>query len=322
MIKTPKFSTLSVDIPEDLISSFYKCFIHFVGDHVYMLYKIKCHLNDTGQNIDSININVKPGLLPDFADQIYKKIFTEDTYNKKSNSVIDLGVVLGSLAEDTLDPIYLNKSTKCKHVKPYVYENTRQVTNNNLQRLPEFNSLFSDSNRDIKDIDILFVNRAPGNGRHIENLDKIIADMQLNVDVIFCEALTLDKQIEYIKRSNKVVFPMGSTQAHMFWCDTRTKFFEIPLPGHRYVNSLLYANQLGVELHQILTEYNSSNKLDITQYHNDHLKPLISTQLTSEQINNEVSWFNKFLKSNNYYLRQYKENITLTELMLNYIVNI
>ena len=115
---------------------------------------------------------------------------------------------------------------------------------------------------------------------------------------------------------------MGSTQAHMFWCDTRTKFFEIPLAGHRYINSLLYAKQLNIELHQILTKYTDDLNLDIIRYHNDHLNPLISTQLTAKQINNEVSWFNKLLKSGEFYQRQYNENITLTEQMFEYIVNI
>ena len=317
-----KFTSLSVDMPDHLISSHYKCFIHFVGDHVYMIYKMKRYLNSIGHNIQSINVNVNPALLPGFADRLYRKIFTEVTYNKKRDDAINAGIVLGSLAEDDLEPIYLNKSSKCNYFESYVYENTRQITSNNLKILPEFNSLFSDNNRDKKDIDILFVNRAPGNGRYIDNLDKFTADTNLSIKIIFCENLDIDEQIEYIKRSHKVVFPMGSTQAHMFWCDTRTKFFEIPLAGHRYINSLLYAKQLNIELHQILTKYTDDLNLDIIRYHNDHLNPLISTQLTAKQINNEVSWFNKLLKSGEFYQRQYNENITLTEQMFEYIVSI
>lgn len=329
-------------IPTKYINSHYKCFGHFVTDHIFMLFKFKNYFEENDVKIEGINILCYQKLIRKFMNDFYKLIFNDVKYNskiEKSNN-INLGIILGSLENTEKERIYLAKSSLKNDLIPdYLYENCRKISENNkfymnLFREYIWNKLELKKNKDKK-IDFLIINRK-SNGRKWLNLNffikKINKKKKIKVKTVNMEDYILNEQIELIYNSKNILFPSGSSQGHLFWVDKETTCIECFIPGHRYINTILYSISLDINTILLFDKFiinkDIKEKLPekfkkLLDYQENAEQILCSKDINNKQINNEKEWFELFLDPllSNYYLRQCKEDIDLN-LKINRILKI
>lgn len=318
-------------IPTKYINTHYKCFGHFVTDHIFMLFKFKNYFEKNNVKIEGINILCNQKLIKNFMDNFYKLIFNNVKYNTKIDisNTINLGIVLGSLENTQKERIYLAKSSLKNNLIPdYLYENCRKITENNkfymnLFREYIWNKLELKKNKKKK-IDFLVINRR-SNGRKWLNLNFFVKKMnskKIKVKIVNMEDYKLNKQIELIYNSKNILFPSGSSQGHLFWVDKDTTCIECFIPGHRYINTILYSISLDIKtillFDKLIINKDIKKKIPekfkkLLDYQENAEQILCSRDLTDKQINNEKEWFELFLDPllSNYYLRQCKEDIDL-----------
>lgn len=332
------FDTFTIDLPTEYIKNYYKCFGHFITDHLFMLFKFKHYLKTKNINIENLNLNCSETHIKPFMIQLYKALFKNVTFNRKINSNnIYLGIVLGSIENTETKKIYLAKSSYYSNIIPKnLYTNIRRVNEDNKF----YSILFREHILNYFNIEkqepfgVLIINRL-SNGRKWENLNLLtdkLKDLKISYSVKELEKYSIREQIEMVYNSKYIIFPSGSSQGHLFWVRPKeTMCIECFIPGHRYINTILYGINLEInwitlfDIFNIdnISNINNKNIRDLLIYQKTAKQELISTTILETEIKKEIWWFELFLlpELTQYYCRQYTENIDI-KLKLNKIIDL
>jgi hypothetical protein len=315
--------TFDILITNKLLNSHYKCFGHFVIDHLFMLFKFKYYLKSKNINVENLNINCNKKFIKPFMIQFYSLIFNKIIYNSSSEKSINLGVVLGSLENTETEKIYLSKSISKNNIIPNtLYENSRKLSNENSYYMIKFREYIWEKLKIKRNeiIDLLIINRK-SNGRTWMNLDNLKIKLRdKNFKIVYMEELTIQEQINMIYNSKNILLPSGSSQSHIFWTDPSfSTCIECFIPGHRYINTLLYAKNLKLRLVTMFCDYDfrkirlNNNLKKIYEYQQTSKKVLDSENITEKEIQEEIKWFNIFLTGEcaEFYGRMVYENIDI-----------
>jgi hypothetical protein len=320
------YTGFTILISNDLIKAYYKCFGHFIIDHLYLLYKFKIYFEEQNINISTLNIIGDKTNLKNFMIEFYKILFDNIVYNENSPDYINLGVVLGSIQNTETKKIYLAQSIKQSSLIPDVlYENSRYLSKKNSKSMQNFRKCiwnYFNIKRE-EEIDVTIINRSE-NGRewiNLQNLIDLLVEKKQNYKIINMENLKIKEQISLIYNSKYIILPSGSSQSHLFWADPDyTTLIECFIPGHRYINTLLYAKNLNIKFITLFSKFLINKPMYINNeikklilYNNNNKLLLDSTNITSNEITNEINWFELYLQRNSssYYIRQCNENIDL-----------
>ena len=340
MTDIKKYNYFSILLPTNYINSHFKCFGHFTTDHLFYLFKFKHFLKKEYEiNIKSINIICKQEYLRKFMLEFYNLLFDEVLINssKNSNNSMNLGIVLGSLEGTEKKRIYLAKNKfKNKYIPNELYENSRKISDNNKLYIKLFrNYLLKRVNMqegNNQKIDFLIINRK-NNGRRWINMNLLVNELSkkgVKYEIKNMEEYNLREQILIVNNSKTILFPSGSSQAHLLWVNPKSTCIECFIPGHRYINSISYAINLGVNLITLFSKLNidiskfniNNNIKKLIKYNNEASQELYSKNITEKKINSEISWFEIFLlpECEKYYFRQCVEDLDI-KLYLNKIIN-
>lgn len=320
----------SITLPSNLIVSHFKCFGHFVTDHIYPLFRMKIYFEKQGYLIGTLNILCDVKFLQPFMIQFYNIIFENVVLNSNTDSdSISLGIVLGSIEGSEKKRIYLAKSIRNNlHIPVFLYENARKCSETNKTTMIAFREYVWEKLNITKTAadtcDLLIINRK-ANGRKWQNLNKLTDNLQshhLQFKIVNMEEHTLKEQISMIYNSKTILFPSGSSQGHLFWVDPEnTVCIECFIPGHRYINTIIYSKNLGIKTVALFDRFihtGSTSKYplqlqNLLSYQDNSNLELNSTTITNEEIEDEIDWFELFLlpECSGFYMRQVREDIDL-----------
>lgn len=294
---------------------------------MFLLFKIIEFLKLKNNNINKLIIHTNVSKLPDFIMQFYNVFFEVIEINTINNSSdnLNLGILLGSIKESENKKIYLAQSDYNNNIPEYLYTNARKRNDFNKvhcklfrKKILEYFNIETQSNNNA-----VIINRT-SNGRLWENLDLLVQnlkDKKIECTVSNVENLNLKEQIELIHNCKYLILPSGSSQSHLFWVNQNAICIECFIPGQRYINTLLYAKNLNINLYTLfeIFDYTSLNIKDqdflkILEYQKYNKLVLYSKDITENEINKEIEWFELFLepKLSKYYCRQYHENIDIS----------
>ena len=334
-----KLSAFSITLPTELIQGYYKCFGHFITDHLIYLFKFQHYLRIKNININTLKINCNVNDIKPFMKALYSVIFDNIIYNdcNMEYHTIDLGVILGSIENTETEKIYLAKSNYLSDIIPReLYVNIRKVTDDNKFYLKLFRECVL-NHFQIKDIDpsgVLIINRIETNisfGRRFDNIDILEARLQaLDIDYVIenIEKYTLKEQINKIYNS-KFILTSGNSGSlgHYFWSNPKSIIIECHILGFRGINTISYAKNLNMQLYTIVNklEYNKNindkNLLRLLEYQYNNTDVLDSKNISDDNYRNEIKWYETCLNYPNYYERIIRENIDL-KISLNKIIDI
>ena len=322
-----KYTTITIELPTSLVSSHFKCFVHFVADHLFLLFKIQHYLSTVGIAIDSLNICCNQTDVKPFMIDLYRMLFSNVTFNKRADKTfLDLGVILGSIENTETRKIYLSKSQYLSSLIPKnLYENSRKLSTQNSEYAKLFKNKITDACATDDTIinQVLIINRSE-NGRKWNNMSTLtsfLKSINMPYSIENLEHHTMRKQIQLIHSSKFIIFPSGSSQGHLFWANPKSTCIECHIPGHRYINSILYAKKLNLNLN-VLFEKSTTKSIAsvgdlplkyvlLYQMHSSQI--LNSRTITNTEIANEIDWFELLLSPScsEMYTQQYHKNINL-----------
>lgn len=317
-------SGLSITLPSNLIGSHFKCFGHFITDHIYLLFRMKQYFIKQGYLISTLNIICDVKFIKPFMVQFYNLLFENVVFNSTNCDTIPLGIVLGSINGSETKRIYLAKSTRNNPNIPFsLYENARKYSETNKAMMKMFREYIWKKLNITKTvgIDFLIINRKT-NGRNWQNLNKLTDELKsqsLQYKIVNMEEHTIKEQISMIYNSKTILFPSGSSQGHLFWVDPENSTcIECFIPGHRYINTIIYSKNLGIKTVALFDKFriarinNYSLPLQkLLSYQENSIQELNSITITNEEIEKEIEWFELFLmpECSGFYMRQVREDI-------------
>lgn len=133
-------TTLAIDIKPQYIQSYYNVFGHFYLDHLFILYKIKCWIEDNeNTKITSIYVPNQDKLYS-YALPFYKMLF-DNILNQPVVNMINLGTVIGSIKDTETNKIYLDRSEIPFNIPNDVMTNGRKLTDLNRKRAKELREI-------------------------------------------------------------------------------------------------------------------------------------------------------------------------------------
>ena len=303
--------TISITVPDKIITPYYNVFGHFFLDHLFMLYKIGCYLEKkyscTINNIHISNFNnLKKNntFIEDFYLALFKNIITE----KPLHNCIDIGIVMGSKINTCKNKLYLSHS-KLNIDVPNSYLYNGRICNdiNKYYGLKMRKKLLDyfiiDTSKTIEN-EILIVNRKKI--RQLLNLNKVIEHLNKHnykVNICYMENLSIKEQINLIYQYNHVIAACGSTHVHISFMKENTSYIELCETGFRYPNVAIYGNRynintycLCIPLHDKLIKYKSVNdtskKLNVLF----NIYPNIIKN-TIKDVNRESIWYSLLLNN-------------------------
>ena len=317
-------SGLSITLPSNLIGSHFKCFGHFITDHIYLLFRMKQYFIKQGYLISTLNIICDVKFIKSFMVQFYKLLFENVVFNSTDCDTIPLGIVLGSINGSEKKRIYLAKSIKNNPNIPIsLYENARKYSETNKAMMKMFREYIWKKLNITKTvaIDFLIINRKT-NGRKWQNLNKLTGELKshsLQYKIVNMEEHTIKEQISMIYNSKTILFPSGSSQGHLFWVDPENSTcIECFIPGHRYINTIIYSKNLGIKTVALFDKFRIANINNyslplrkLLSYQENSIQELNSITITNEEIEKEIDWFELFLlpACSGFYMRQVREDI-------------
>ena len=193
------YNSITISIPIHLYNGYFKCFGHFVIDHLFLLFKIIEFLKLKNNNINKLIIHTNVSKLADFIMQFYNIFFEIIEINTINNSLdnLNLGILLGSIKESENKKIYLALSDYNNNIPEYLYTNVRKCNELNNVHC----NLFRKKILDYFNIKTLYNNNAVvinrnSNGRLWENLDLLIQffkDKKIEYNVSTLENLNLNE---------------------------------------------------------------------------------------------------------------------------------
>lgn len=321
------YNSMSIKLPTDMINGYLRCFGHFITDHIYPLFRIKKYFTDKGHSISTLNIICDIRFIKTFMIQFYSLLFENIVFNNNNDKDnISVGVIVGSINGSEKKKIYLARSIKgSPNIPDYLYENARKYSETNKEMMKTFRDYIWEklNIKKTTSIDFLIINRK-SNGRKWKNLNKLTDELtrhNLQFKIVNMEDHSIKDQISMIYNSKTILFPSGSSQSHLFWVDPEySTCIECFVPGRRYINTILYSKNLGIKTIVLMDKlmYPNIEKCPLKKqkyifYQANTVQELDSTNITDEQIQNEIECFELHLspECSDIYDLQYRLDIDI-----------
>ena len=333
--------TITIEIPDNLLKSHFKCFGHFITDHLFMLFKFKTYLASKNISINKLNIICCPDDIPKFMIQLYNIIFENVIFNGVLDNTIDLKVVLGSIKSSENKLIFLSKSDYNKIIPKVLYENVRKISINNSKYATQFRDFIINKlgiKTDFYKKDVLIVtrknNKSNSKGRQWDNITILLDYLNkknLSHDTMSIEDYSIKEQIQLVNSYRYIVTASNSSfLGHYFWINEKVTILECCIKGMRCVNTVIYAKNLNLNLYQVTSKlnYNKTNNYNHKlkeilefQFNNDYL--INSQDVNSSTLINETDFYENCLNYMAYYNRITTENINISDIIdkIEYIIN-
>ena len=302
--------TIALDIHVNYIGSYYNVFGHFYLDHLFILYKIKCWLEET-KNIKIKNIYVpNQDKLASFIIPFYEMLF-EKVLVKPVDNMIQLGTIIGSIKGTETNKIYLDRSEIPFNIPNDVMTNGRKLTDLNRKRAKELREIIW-KHCDIQTVDrksskeILIVDRkqSPRKLINISKLLELLDSKNYKTRFILMENFTLKEQIRLSYSYDNILMPSGSGYTHMAFMNENSNYYELCAPGWRYPNPLIFGNIYNINvklfmlpLKNVMPHYRNFNNYTKQLYQHIDSAPSISTN-SKEDISRECNLYNLLLSPN------------------------
>jgi hypothetical protein len=300
-------TTLAIDIKPQFIQSYYNVFGHFYLDHLFILYKIKCWIENTkNTKITSIYIPNHDKLYS-YALPFYKMLF-DNILNRPVENMINLGTVIGSIRGTETNKIYLDRSEIPLDIPTDVMTNGRKLTDLNRKRAKELREIIW-KHCDIKTVirknskDLLIVDRKKSPRKLINTpaLFKLLEQKGYAYRIIVMENFPLIEQIRIAYSYDNILMPSGSGYTHMAFMNENSNYYELCAPGWRYPNPLIFGNIYNINvklfmlpLKNVMPQYRNFNNHTKQLYQYIDSAPPISTN-SKEDISREIILYNILL---------------------------
>ena len=301
---------IAIDINPNYLRGYYNVFGHFYLDHLFILYKIKCWLEETN-NIKIKNIYVpNQDKLASFIIPFYEMLF-EKVLVKPVDNMIQLGTIIGSIKGTETNKIYLDRSEIPFNIPNDVMTNGRKLTDLNRKRAKELREIIW-KHCDIQTVDrksskeILIVDRkqSPRKLINTQELLTLLENKNYTHRVIIMENFTLKQQIRLSYSYDNILMPSGSGYTHMAFMNENSNYYELCAPGWRYPNPLIFGNIYNINvklfmlpLKNVMPHYRNFNNHTKQLYQHIDSAPSISTN-SKEDISRECNLYNLLLSPN------------------------
>lgn len=327
--------SFTIHLPEQLISSHFKCFGHFITDHLFMLFKMKHYLNEHHMvNITTLNIIGNKDKVRPFMLSLYSVLFDSIIFNENIDTKYDLRVVLGSIKNTEIKKIYLALSDYNKNIPSFLYENARKVSEHNTYYALKFRDIIH-SHFNVQSLikkHILIVQRKSNtlnsNCRQWENIHLLTDQLdkkEISYDILSLEDYDIKDQIRLVNSYKYIITASNSSfLGHYFWTNKDTCIIECCITGMRCINTISYAKNLGIDLTLIPTKLNYNVSLndqlptrlrDILMYQYRNNTPINSNNIKvyDKKYQDEIEFYENCLHYPRYYSRIYRTNIDMND---------
>lgn len=299
---------ISIDIEPHLLCGYYNVFGHFYLDHLFILYKIKCWIENTfNKSVKGICVP-NQNKLSSFALDFYKMIFNNVIDNYGDKEIIEIGTILGSIQGTEKNKIYLDRSRPKLNIPDDVMANGRKLTELNKKRARELREIiwkYCDINtvsiKKSKEILIVDRKKSPRKLININILLKLLEEKGYTHKIILMENYSLVEQIRMSYSYNNILMPCSSGYTHVAFMKENSNYYELCASGFRYPNPIIFGNiynvntkLLFIPLNNIMPKYRNLNKHTQDLFNRVDRSPPISTNSKAD-IKRESALYNILL---------------------------
>jgi len=301
---------IAIDINPNYLRGYYNVFGHFYLDHLFMLYKIKCWLEETKNiNISNIYIPNQDKFAP-FLIPFYKMVF-KNVLKQPVDNMIQLGTIIGSIKGTETNKIYLDRSEIPFNIPNDVMTNGRKLTDLNRKRAKELREIIwkhcdiqTVNRKSSKEILIVDRKKSPRKLINTQELLTLLENKNYTHRVILMENFTLKQQIRLVYSYDNILMPCSSGYTHIAFMKEHSNYFELCAPGFRYPNPLIFGNIYNINarlfmlpLNNMMPQYRNLNRYTQQLFKYIDNSPPISNN-SEKDISRESNLYNILLSPN------------------------